>query len=200
MTTSQQRKLYEFIDQYPAAQGYLPTFEEIAKGIGFNPRSVSLMSRRVQVLAKSGGLTAQKKGSRQSVCPSKPRNFPFPLLGRSAAGSPIEAIADNHQLVNLGVLFKDDNRFMLKIKGGSMVEEKIFDGDFMICKRSDRAEEGDSVAALIDQQDATLKRLSYQLKGMVTLISANANLKTKTYPPHRIQIQGVLVATMRFKK
>ena len=200
MTTPQQRKIYEFIGQYTEEQGYSPTFEEIAKGIGLSPRSVSLISRSVQALIKSGWLTAQKKGSRRSVWPSKPPKFSFPLLGRIAAGSPIEAIADNHQLVDLSVLFKGDNHFMLEIKGDSMVEEKIFDGDFVICKRSDRAEEGDIVAALIDQQDATLKRLSYQLKGMVTLIPANANLKPKAYPLHRIQIQGVFVATMRFKK
>lgn len=198
MTTPQQRKIYEFIEQYIEEQGYSPTLEEIAKGIGISPRSVSLISRGIQALLKAGWLTAYKKGSR-NVRPSKSSSFSMPLLGRIAAGSPIEAIADS-QSVDLGALFKDDNHFMLEVKGDSMIEERIFDGDFVICKRSDRAEEGDVVAVLIDQQEVTLKRLSYQLKGMITLIPANTQLKPKAYPPQRIQIQGVFIATMRFKK
>lgn len=198
MTTPQQRKIYEFIDQYIVERGYSPTLEEIAIGIGISPRSVSLISRGIKALIKAGWLTAYKKGSR-NVRPSKLPDFSLPLLGRIAAGSPIEAIPDQ-QFINLSAIFKGDDHFMLEVKGDSMVEEKIFDGDFVICKRSESAKEGDIVAVLIDQHEVTLKRLSYQLKGMVTLIPANASLKPKAYLPYRIQIQGVFVATMRFNR
>jgi repressor LexA len=89
---------------------------------------------------------------------------------------------------------------MLQVKGDSMIEEQIFDGDFVICKRRESAQEGEIAAVLIDQHEVTLKKLSYQLKGMVTLIPANTCLKPKAYLPYRIQIQGVFVAAMRFKK
>jgi repressor LexA len=199
MTTPQRRKMYEFINQHIEEHGYSPSFKEIAKGIGLSESSVSLISRNVQALIKAGWLTHQAKGSRRSVIPAKSNHFSLPLLGRIAAGSPIEAVLDDH-FVDLSALFKGNNHFMLEVKGDSMIEEKIFDGDLVICKCKDRAEEGEIIAVLIDQQEVTLKRISYQLKGMVTLIPANENLKPKAYPPHRIQIQGVFIATLRFKK
>jgi repressor LexA len=199
MTTPQRRKMYEFISQHIEEHGYSPSFKEIAKGVGLSESSVSLVSRNVQALIEAGWLTHQKKGSRRRVIPAKSYDFSLPLLGRIAAGSPIEAVLDDH-FVDLGALFKGSNHFMLEVKGDSMIEERIFDGDLVICKRREKAEEGEIVAVLIDQQEATLKRISYQLAGKITLVPANASLKSMVYLPHQVQIQGAFIATLRFKK
>lgn len=198
MSTKLQLKVYQFITTFLSEHDYSPSLEEIALGVGISPRSVSLVSRCVHALAKEGKLIFYKKGHRNIKVPpsSAISSLVLPILGKIAAGSPIEAIAD-YRAIDIGYILQGESHFVLEVKGDSMVDEGILNGDLVICKQAAVAKEGEIVVALIDQHDTTLKRISYQVKGMVTLIPKNPHLKPKAYLPQRVQIQGVFVGLLR---
>lgn len=199
MVTPVQHKIYEFIRHYIDQHGYSPSLAEVARGIGISPNSISLISRCIHALVEAGRLTFQGSGYRNIRVVEEDSRSMLPLVGRIAAGTPIEAI-EVKQTVDLSSLFASDNHFILEVKGDSMVEEGILDGDLVICKSVKQASENDIVVALLDGQEATLKRLSYKVAGWITLIPANTALKPKSYPPQRVQIQGVFVGLLRLKK
>jgi repressor LexA len=123
----------------------------------------------------------------------------LPLLGRIAAGTPIVAI-ENKQFIDLEALLPTEGHFILEVNGDSMIDEGILNGDLVICKHTQQAREGDIVVALIDEEEATLKSLSYKIQDRLTLIPANPALKPKAYLPHRVQIQGVFTGLLRLKR
>lgn len=198
MATPIQHRIYEFVRQYIDQHGYSPSLVEIARGIGISSKSISLISRNIHALVNAGQLKFHKKGYR-SIQLADSQESSLPFIGRIAAGVPIEAIEDK-QTISLCEFFSKENHFVLEVKGNSMEEEGILDGDFVICKQANRACEGDIVVALVDEQEATLKRLSYKITDRITLIPANSTLKPKAYLPHRVQIQGVLAGLLRLKK
>lgn len=197
MTTPLQNKIYTYIQEYLAQHPYSPSLAEIARGIGISPKSVSLISRHIHALVEAGQLTFHKKGYRnlQLVKNSTTSILP-PLIGRIAAGAPIEAI-ENPEPVDLSALLRGDDHFMLEVKGDSMIDAGILDGDLVICRRTARAEEDQIVVALLDNLEATLKRVSYKVPERITLIPANPALKPKAYLPHRVQVQGIYVGLIR---
>ena len=119
-----------------------------------------------------------------------------PLLGRIAAGLPIEAIEDQDHL-DLAGLFAGPDRYALRVSGDSMIEAGILDGDTVIVRKQDVANVGDIVVALIDGHEATLKRLGPSVGGTVELVPANASLEPMRYPASRVRVQGVLVGQLR---
>jgi repressor LexA len=197
MVTPIQQKIYEHVRQYIDQNGYSPSLEEIALGIGISPNSISLVSRSIHALVTAGRLKFHKKGYR-NIQVDDDEGFSLPLMGRIAAGAPIEAI-ENRQTVNLSQLLKREDHFLLEVKGDSMVEEGILDADLVICRHVNCAHEGEIVVALIDEQDATLKRISYKIQGHVTLVPANPALKPKAYLPQRVRVQGIFVGLLRIK-
>lgn len=197
MVTPTQQKIYDYIRQYLSQHDYSPSLEEIAVGIGISPNSISLVSRSIHALVAAGKLTFHKKGYRNlRIVEDNP--FSLPLVGRIAAGIPIEALEQKQQ-VDLGPLLKGEGHFVLEVKGDSMIEEGILDGDLVICRQAVQAHEGEIVVALVDERDATLKRISYKVPDRVTLIPANPALKPIAYLPHRVQVQGVFVGLLRLK-
>lgn len=196
--TPVQHKIYEFIQSYTNEHGYSPSLVEIAKGIGISAKSISLVSRSIHALADAGRLKFNKKGYRKASIVGEDR-LTLPFLGRIAAGSPIEAIEDR-QTVDLTSLLKGGEHFTLEVKGDSMVDAGILDGDLVICKYAQTAQEGEIVVALIDQQEATLKRLSFKIQDRITLMPANSLLKPKAYLSQRVQIQGVFVGLLRIRR
>lgn len=198
MVTPLQRKIFDFISDYIEQRGYSPSLTEIAVGIGISPNSISLVSRSIHSLVKAGQLKFHKKGYRNIEIAGPDSVLSLPILGRIAAGSPIEAIEDR-KMLDLGYALQSENSFVLQVKGDSMVDEGILDGDYVICKHTDHVPEGEIVVALIDRNEATLKRVSYKTKNKITLIPANSHLKPKSYLPQRIQIQGVFMGLLRLK-
>ncbi len=119
-------------------------------------------------------------------------------VGRIAAGQPIEAITDITEIdINELLVGKNNNRYMLQIKGDSMIDLGILDGDMVVIERRDTAKNGDIVVALIDEQNATLKRFHLENDGQILLIPANATLTAQQYAAERVRIQGILVGQMR---
>lgn len=202
MLTPLQQKIYAFVQDYINQHAHSPSLTQIASGIGISSKSISLISRHIHALVETGHLSFHKKGYRNiqitNSASTSTSDFTLPLLGKIAAGTPIEAL-ENRQTIDLAPLLKDSSHYVLQVKGDSMIEEGIFDGDFVICKQAQRAQEGEIVVALIDQQEATLKRLSYKISDRITLIPANPTLKPKAYLPQRVQIQGIYIGLLRLQ-
>lgn len=123
-------------------------------------------------------------------------DFRIPLLGRIAAGLPIEAIEDQSHL-DLAEFFIGPDRYALRVTGNSMMDAGIIDGDTVILRKQNTARKGEIVVALVDGQEATLKRLGEVADGMIELIPENSTMQTMRYSVGRVSIQGVLVGQLR---
>lgn len=196
MLTSGQHKTLDFIRQYIAREGFAPTLTEIALGLGMS--SKGSVHRQVQALAESGyiELMAGRKRGIQLTEEWREAATSLPLIGCIAAGQPIEAIAGQDKL-DLSPIMGTD-RYALIVKGDSMMDIGILDGDTVIIKPSDTARDGDVVVALIDESEATLKRLYHVDGDMLELMPENKNMKPMRYEAERVRIQGVLAGQLRF--
>lgn len=191
--TLQQRNTLAIIQDFVEKHQYAPTASEIAQALNIQSRGV--VYRYLKALENAGCIALE---------PGKKRNIRLltsdkhiPLVGTIAAGQPIEAI-QTHESIDLVDMLAGPKRFALRVKGDSMVDEGILDGDVVICESCSNADNGAIVVALIDQQEATLKRLHYKAgEPTITLIPANVSHKAQEYPKERVQIQGVLVGLLR---
>lgn len=199
MLTDRQHTTYQFIRDYHLRQGYAPKLTEIADGIGI--RSKGVVHRYLKAIAEEGLidlLPGRHRGIRLTgdYHESPEVGFVLPLVGKIAAGQPIEAIPDRNTF-DLTAFFLGLNRFVLKVQGDSMIEAGILDGDMVIVEQRDRAEDGDIVVALVDKDEATLKRFLKNKDGTITLVPANHSMQSINYVAERIQIQGVVVSQIR---
>ena len=199
MLTSSEKKTLKFIQKYCIEKGYSPTLTEIAKGIGIKSKGVvhryiktleSLNLISISSHRKRGIVLNLEAYENQSVAPI------IPLLGRIAAGQPIEAI-EGREEINLADFIMNPDRFALQVSGDSMIEAGILDGDTVIIKHQNTAENGDIIVALIDGLEATLKRLKKLPDEMILLIPENKLMEGIIYEAKRIQIQGVVVGQLR---
>ncbi|MBR9834044.1 MAG: transcriptional repressor LexA [Alphaproteobacteria bacterium] len=222
MLTTKQKELLLFIHERIKAEGVSPSFDEMKEALNLASKSgihrliVALEERgfirrlpnraralEVLKMPDSATPTAPPRG-RQTFRPSvvgsaTPRmgDSSIPILGRIAAGVPISAIQHEVDRVTPPAEFSDsDTHYALEVKGDSMIEAGILDGDIVILHRTDSANSGEIVVALIDDEEATLKRL--RKKGAsVALEAANPAYETRIFGPDRVQVQGRLVALVR---
>jgi repressor LexA len=195
MLTPTQDRTLAFIRRYLKRRGYAPSLIEIAEGIGITSKGTA--HRHVQALAEAGAirLIAGRKRGIELADEETLSKTSLPLLGRIAAGQPIEAIAGQERL-ELNDLF-GPNRYALQVKGDSMIDAGIFDGDLAVIERCDTADDGTIVVALIDGEEATLKRLRRLKSGRIKLIAENPDVPPMIYAAKRVRIQGVLVCQLR---
>lgn len=197
MLTDTERKTFQFINQFIKTHGYAPKFPEIAKGIGI--KSTGVVHRYIKALIDKGLIDYTPHRHRGIRLLEEANTTSIPLLGKIAAGKPIEAIPDQ-QAIDLVGIFSGKNLYALKVQGDSMIDEGILDGDTVICSPSDSANDGDIVVALIDQQEVTLKKVKLNKNNhTVTLVPANTTLTPITYSAERITIQGVFKGLVRFE-
>lgn len=198
MLTDGERKTYQFIQNFIAQKNYPPKLQEIAHGLGIQSRST--IHRWIQGLVREG-LIAHLPGRHRGIrltqkAYNQAKYALLPLLGKIAAGKPIEAIPNQEQF-DLNSLFSEPGLFALKVAGDSMIDEGIFDGDWVICQSAKGIRSGDIVVALIDQQEATLKRYQPNPDSSITLLPANRYMQPMTYEANRITLQGALVGQIR---
>lgn len=196
MLTPVQQKTLDFIRRYRQRCGCSPSFAEIAAGIGIRSRGV--VHRYVQALIAAGHLRqrpGRKRGLELTTAEAGPA-LAIPLLGRIAAGRPIEAIPGEGTL-DLTAFLLGANRYALQVRGDSMIEAGILDGDTVIVEARDGADDGAIVVALIDEGETTLKRLTRRRDGSVQLTAANAAIAPMIYGAGRVRIQGVVVGVLR---
>jgi repressor LexA len=198
MLSPRQQETHRFIQRYTLRHGHAPLLSEIAAGLGI--RSKGVVHRYLRALAREGLIELQPGRHRGIRLPATdPSELRLPLLGRIAAGRPIEAIPDLDE-INLADFFTGPDRFVLRVDGDSMIEAGILNGDMVVVERRDWAKDHEIVVALIDNEEATLKRLRNNRDGSIALIPANSAMPPMVYSAERVRIQGVVVGQMRAYK
>ncbi len=193
--TAKELQVFDFIQQYVAKHNYAPTAAEIAEGIGINSRGV--VYRYLKALEQEAYLElipGKRRNIRLLSHTEKP--WVIPLVGRIAAGEPIEALENAEQL-DFSQCLGSPKNFLLQVKGDSMINEGIFDGDYVLCEPRDTAHNGDIVVALIDNDSATLKRFYNNNDGSITLVPANGAYSPMRYPTEQVTIQGIYKGLFR---
>lgn len=198
MLTMKQNQVYQFIRSYIQQHQHSPTVEEIAEGIGIRSRGVAYRYLKALTKAKVIELIPNRRRNiRLPIDKSDPSlAASIPILGKIAAGQPIEAITQN-EAIELSDIFVGPDRYALQVVGDSMIEEGIFDGDIVICQQSEQARHGQIVVAVIDQEHATLKRLHYHPNQQIALLPANLNHTPQIYDADRVSIQGIFIGLLR---
>ena len=193
MLTEREQTTLQFIQSYIAKHAKAPLLTEIAEGLGIQSKGV--VHRYLSVLEEQGYIRRHQK-HRGIELEGHPDSDELPLLGRIAAGKPIEAI-ENRELINFANLLGGANRYVLQVKGHSMIDEGIRSGDLVVIEQSSTARSNQIVVALIDDNEATLKRIKFPSRDIIRLIPANKNMQPKEYPADRVTIQGTLVGQVR---
>jgi repressor LexA len=201
--TKRQRQVYDFISDFVQKNGYSPSFEEIGEGMGLN--SLATVHKHISNLETKGLLTRDYNRSRSiDLVPPKGRlkqamsvntTMVLPLLGRIAAGQPIEAVERN-ETISLADFVQSKEVFVLEVRGESMQDEHILDGDYVLVERIKTAHNGDIVVALVDENDATLKRF-YREGDNIRLQPSNMSMKPIIVPAAAVQIQGRVIGVLR---
>ncbi len=222
MLTKKQKNLLLFINKKLRSSGVSPSYEEMKHSL--NLKSKSGIHRLISALEERGFIkrlphkaralevvklpeTASANDIYNSFSPSvikggldsadTNKDLEVPILGKIAAGTPVEAIQNEVSRVPLpNNIEKNGEYFGLKVQGDSMIEAGINDGDTVIIKKTDSADNGKIVVALIDDHEAMLKRIRRKGK-TVALESANKNYETKIFGPDRVKVQGILVSLYR---
>lgn len=198
MLTPKQQLAYHFIRDYIFQNGHAPTDAQIAAGIGIKSRGVA--HRYVTALVDAGFVRIIK-GRRRNIelVEQEEVSLAIPIIGKIAAGHPIEAIEDR-QMLHFADKFLGDRRFILQVKGDSMIGDNILDGDYIVCEKINEARENDIIIALIDGCEATLKRFHPNEDGTITLIPSNPKLSAMVYPADCVIIQGRYLGLLRLPK
>jgi repressor LexA len=195
--TRRQREIYDFVREFIGENGYSPSLEEI--GARFGLSSVATVHKHVQHLTEKGYLRKASNRSR-SVEPVEDEAGPvvaLPLLGSVAAGAPIEAIEVPESIdVPQQLVPRRSRCFVLRVRGDSMIEEQIRDGDYVVIESRPEARDGETVVALIRGEDATLKRF-YRRGPRVRLEPANAAMRPIEVAAGDVEIRGVVRGLLR---
>jgi repressor LexA len=194
--TRRQESVLRHLRERQAAGDSAPTLDELCDALGL--RSRGSMHTHVRALVDAGvvePMGGKQRGVRLRE-PSEPPPTQLPLLGTIAAGRPIEAIETPESIEVPAQLRARGPCFVLRVRGDSMIDDGILDGDWVVVEQRDHALNGEIVVALVDGSDATLKRI-YQRPGEVHLAPANSEMAPIVLTPQRVRIQGVVVGQMR---
>jgi len=202
--TKRQRQVYDFIHDFIQGQGYSPSFEEIGAGMGLS--SLATVHKHITNLEKKGLLKRDYNRSRsidvlpirglmRRQTPKPAPNLAWPLLGRIAAGQPIEAV-QNAETISLGDITRSKDVFVLQVKGESMKDEHIVDGDYVLVEKAETARDGEIVVALLEGSDATLKRI-FREGAKIRLQPSNAEMAPIVVAAKSVQIQGKVIGVLR---
>jgi len=196
--TKQQTRVYRYLETYLRRKGRPPSYKEIQDYFGF--RSLNSVVKHLKQLERKGYLESpwgnQKRAFR--LLPLRTTAATIPFLGRVAAGAPIEAVEMTEAVEVPESLLAGGNNFALQVQGESMVDEGIRDGDVLIIRKQDHADNGQTVVAQIEGE-ATIKKF-YQRDGRVELRPANEELKPLVVPAEKVEIIGVVVGLVRHYK
>ncbi|MGC2324443.1 MAG: transcriptional repressor LexA [Terriglobales bacterium] len=204
--TKRQREIYDFIARFVAEHGYSPSFEEI--GAGTNLSSLATVHKHVTNLERKGLLKRDYNRSR-SIDVLPPRGAlkrsmavaagvatELPLLGRIAAGRPVEALQNPETISFADFTRSSSDVFVLQVKGESMQDEAILDGDYILVEKTAAVRNGEIVVALVDGTESTLKRI-YKEGDQVRLQPSNAAMPPVMVPAAAVQVQGRVIGVLR---
>lgn len=188
--TKRQYQIYQYIKYHIQANGYAPSIMEI--GEAFRLSSPATVHKHLEYIEAKGLIRRQRHLSRAMEI-TEDQEQEYLLLGNISAGKPIEAL-ERQETVSF--LPKNKNIFVLRVKGNSMIEDHIRDGDYVIVEKRDCAKNGDTVVALLNNENATLKRF-YREQDHIRLQPANAEMAPIIVKEGDFKIQGVVIGVMR---
>jgi len=196
--TRRQQEIYDYLRENADQFDHAPTLTELCDALGLSSRGS--MHKQVQALIDAGlvePMNNQRRGIRLIEHEQEAANDnEIPMMGYIAAGRPIEAMENPENMFVPPDLRSDKPCYVLQVKGDSMIDEGILDGDWVVIEQRDTARNGEIVVALVDNSDATLKRIE-QKPGEVVLHPANESMSPMHFHPDQVKIQGVLVGQMR---
>jgi repressor LexA len=201
--TPRQRQVYDFISEFVQQNNYTPSYQEIGDGLGLS--SLATVHKHITNLEEKGLLSRDYNRSRSiDLLPPKGRmkqsmlvnsGTLVPLVGRIAAGQPIEAI-ERAETISLSDFTRSKDVFALEVRGESMQDEHILDGDYVLVEKAKTAHNGDIVVALVEGSDATLKRF-YREGENIRLQPSNAKMKPIIVPARNVEVQGRVIGVLR---
>jgi repressor LexA len=201
--TKRQWQVYDFISRFITEHTYSPSYDEIKNGLRLS--SLATVHKHISNLEDKGLLTRDYNRSRSiQLAPLKGKlrqsvavntGVMLPLVGRIAAGRPIEAV-ENPETISLADFVQSKEVFVLEVRGESMRDEAILDGDYVLVEKTKVAHDGDIVVALVDGYDATLKRF-YKEGDQIRLQPSNANMAPIMVHAAAVQIQGRVIGVLR---
>jgi len=201
--TKRQKQVLDFLVQFIDRHGYSPSFEEIAAGLSLT--SLATVHKHLATLEKKGFIRRGYNQSRSVEVMALPRPVreevarhavELPLMGRIAAGQPLEAI-ENPEPISLGDFTRSKNVYVLQVKGDSMVDDHILDGDYVLVEQTETANNNDIVVALVRGEEATLKRFFREPNGRIRLQPANAQMPPIVLAAKELKIQGRVIGVLR---
>ncbi|MCO5114222.1 MAG: transcriptional repressor LexA [Bdellovibrionaceae bacterium] len=208
--TQKEKMILEFLESFIKQEGISPAYTEIQSHFGF--ASIHSVQRYIQQLEQKGYIQKGEPNQKRSLILLKashdfanelydPATYGsavrLPLLGKVAAGLPLEAKTYDEQMdVPLALVPRPTESFVLRVQGESMIDEGIFDGDLIIIEKRNFAHSGSLVVVATEDESATVKRIFYK-EGLVELRPANAQMQSFWYEPHKISIQGLVVGLIR---
>jgi len=195
--TKRQREILDFLNEFIQQHGYAPSLEEIGRRFGLS--SLATVHKHLTNLQDKGFIKRAWNRSRSVELVATrvgARAVELPLLGFVAAGSPIEAVATSESISVPEDLVGKRDTYVLRVRGDSMIDEQIRDGDYVIVEDRKTADNGEMVIALLGGTDVTLKKF-YRENGHVRLQPANPAMQPLTVPADQVAIQGVVVGVMR---
>jgi repressor LexA len=204
--TKRQKEVVDFVAGFVDDHGYSPSFEEIARGLEL--ASLATVHKHISALEAKHYLKRGYNQSRSLELGQKyyqeqrrqrqeqAASLEIPLLGRIAAGAPVESVAQRNTL-NLADFAGNADVFALEVRGESMIEDHICDGDVILLERVGEVRDGDVVVALVSGAETTLKRIFREPGGMIRLQPANAALEPVYVAASEVAVQGRLVAVLR---
>jgi repressor LexA len=202
--TRRQKELMDFLSGFISANGYSPSYEEIATGLKL--ASLATVHKHIQALQAKNYLRRSFNHSRsleigerfysEEIARKPNGEIEVPLLGRIAAGAPVEAI-QNPETLHFSDFARKEVTYALQVRGDSMIEDHICSGDYVLVEKTDTIKNGEIVVALVDGQDATLKRYYHEHDGRIRLQPANIAMEPIFVSPSQLQIQGRVLAVMR---
>jgi len=193
--TRRQQEIYDYLCDNAAHFDHPPSHEELCERLGL--RSRGSLHKHIQALVEAGlveAMDGQHRGIR--LVEQTGDGEGIPLLGTIAAGRPIEAVPQPEYLQVPDQLLGSRPCYVLRVRGDSMVEAGILDGDYVVIEQCEHARNGEIVVALVGNEEATLKRIEQQ-PGKVILHPANAAMAPMVYPPAAVRVQGVLKGLLR---
>jgi len=203
--TRRQKQVYDFLAGFVEKHGYSPSFEEIGEGLGLS--SLATVHKHVSNLEEKGLLKRDYNRSR-SIDLVKPRGrmrqalgqsanagLTLPLMGRIAAGRPVEAL-ENPESISLADFTRSKDVYVLQVTGESMQDEHIVNGDYVLVEKTSIARDGEIVVALVSGSDATLKRI-YTEGDKIRLQPSNTEMQPILVPAAEVQIQGRVIGVLR---
>ena len=203
--TKRQKEVLEFLADFIDKNRYSPSYEEIAGGLSLS--SLATIHKHISALESKGYLRRAFNQSRSlEIAPryaaevEKRRaveaGLAIPLLGKIAAGVPVEAIV-NPEMLHFQDFIGDSGTYALQVRGESMIDDHICDGDFVLIQKTDSVRDGEIVVALVDGTETTLKRLYREPNGQIRLQPANSAMEPIFVSGASLQVQGKLMAVLR---